>query len=221
MVHAGEQGRLTTETRGLAMPNFIDRRLNPKDKSLGNRQRFLKRAREELKRSDQGSDQIRQDRDVDAAHAVSMPTRGAGEPTFPAPGSGIREHVLPGNKEFLPGDRIQAERGAGGKATVPAGWRRRRFPVRAVARRGARPVLRRSRTARHDQAQPQGDRSPSSRAGRLCHRGSPTNINIGRTMRNSFGRRMALQRPKRKRSRRSLDEIAPRSSRVTGQDSPT
>ncbi|TIU39703.1 MAG: DUF444 family protein, partial [Mesorhizobium sp.] len=33
------------------MPIFIDRRLNPKDKSLGNRQRFLRRAREELKRS--------------------------------------------------------------------------------------------------------------------------------------------------------------------------
>ncbi|TIN59637.1 MAG: DUF444 family protein, partial [Mesorhizobium sp.] len=26
------------------MPIFIDRRLNPKDKSLGNRQRFLRRA---------------------------------------------------------------------------------------------------------------------------------------------------------------------------------
>ena len=34
------------------MPTLIDRRLNPKDKSLGNRQRFLKRAREELKRAD-------------------------------------------------------------------------------------------------------------------------------------------------------------------------
>ena len=33
------------------MPNFIDRRLNPKDKSLGNRQRFLRRARAELKRT--------------------------------------------------------------------------------------------------------------------------------------------------------------------------
>ena len=33
------------------MPNFIDRRLNPKDKSLGNRQRFLRRARDELKQS--------------------------------------------------------------------------------------------------------------------------------------------------------------------------
>ena len=31
------------------MSHFIDRRLNPKDKSLGNRQRFLRRAREELR----------------------------------------------------------------------------------------------------------------------------------------------------------------------------
>ncbi|WP_292406286.1 DUF444 family protein, partial [Mesorhizobium sp.] len=55
------------------MPIFIDRRLNPKDKSLGNRQRFLKRAREELKRSIR--DQIRTGKiaDVDAEHAVSMP----------------------------------------------------------------------------------------------------------------------------------------------------
>jgi serine protein kinase len=51
---------LTMPKRGIAMPNFIDRRLNPKDKSLGNRQRFLKRAREELKRSIK--DQIKSDR---------------------------------------------------------------------------------------------------------------------------------------------------------------
>ena len=71
------------------MPNFIDRRLNPKDKSLGNRQRFLKRAREELKRFIK--DRVKTDRiaDVDSGHAVPMPARGASEPTFqPARGSG-------------------------------------------------------------------------------------------------------------------------------------
>ena len=31
------------------MSHFIDRRLNPKGKSLGNRQRFLRRARGEIK----------------------------------------------------------------------------------------------------------------------------------------------------------------------------
>ncbi len=39
------------------MPIFIDRRLNPKDRSLGNRQRFLRRVRTELKRALQ--DQLR------------------------------------------------------------------------------------------------------------------------------------------------------------------
>ena len=31
------------------MPQFIDRRLNPRDKSLGNRMRFLKRTRARIK----------------------------------------------------------------------------------------------------------------------------------------------------------------------------
>jgi uncharacterized sporulation protein YeaH/YhbH (DUF444 family) len=49
-----------------------------------------------------------------------MPARGAGEPTFrPAPAAVTAQHVLPGNKEFLPGDRIpKPEGGAGGTGTV-------------------------------------------------------------------------------------------------------
>ena len=33
------------------MAQFVDRRLNPRDKSLGNRQRFLRRVRSEVKRA--------------------------------------------------------------------------------------------------------------------------------------------------------------------------
>ena len=59
------------------MPNFIDRRLNPKDRSLGNRQRFIKRVHDEFKRAI--NDQVKSDRiaDVDAAHGVPVP-----EPIF-------------------------------------------------------------------------------------------------------------------------------------------
>ena len=42
------------------MPNFIDRRLNPKDKSLSNRQRFLKRVHDEVKRAIR--DQVKSDK---------------------------------------------------------------------------------------------------------------------------------------------------------------
>ena len=101
------------------MPTFIDRRLNPKDKSLGNRQRFLRRVREDLKRSVR--EQIRTGKisDVDAEHVVPMPDRGTGEPRFEnARDSGQRQHVLPGNREFNPGDRI-AKPGQGGEAHRP------------------------------------------------------------------------------------------------------
>ncbi len=55
------------------MPSFIDRRLNPKDKSLSNRQRFLRRARVELKRA--VHEQIKAGKivDVDAGHTVPLP----------------------------------------------------------------------------------------------------------------------------------------------------
>ena len=89
------------------MPNFIDRRLNPKDRSLGNRQRFLKRVHDELKRAI--SDQVKSDKiaDVDAAHGVPVPKRGADEPSFrPSTASGERQYVLPGNESFSAGDRI-------------------------------------------------------------------------------------------------------------------
>ena len=89
------------------MPNFIDRRLNPKDKSLGNRQRFLRRARAELKRTI--NEQIKSGKitDVDTEHVVPVPAKGTSEPSFQhAPGSGRKEYVLPGNREFRAGDRI-------------------------------------------------------------------------------------------------------------------
>ena len=43
MVHAGQQGRMREERGHADMAHFVDRRLNPRDKSLGNRQRFLRR----------------------------------------------------------------------------------------------------------------------------------------------------------------------------------
>ena len=104
------------------MPHFIDRRLNPKDRSLGNRQRFLKRVHDELKRSIR--DQVKTDRiaDVDAAHGVPVPRRGADEPTFRnSPASGQRDYVLPGNETFSPGDRLGKPDGGGGAGGRGAG----------------------------------------------------------------------------------------------------
>lgn len=193
------------------MPIFIDRRLNPKDKSLGNRQRFLKRAREELKRSIR--DQIRAGRiaDADAEHTVPMPERGTGEPSFNnARNSGRRQHILPGNKHFSPGDLIpKPGQGGGGGASSPGN---------TASEDDFRFVLSREEVLDlffEDLELPDMVKLnlkeilafKPRRAG-FAATGSPTNINVGRTMRNSHGRRIALRRPKQAELDAVLQEIA-------------
>ncbi|TGP50582.1 DUF444 family protein, partial [Mesorhizobium sp. M2D.F.Ca.ET.226.01.1.1] len=95
-------------------------RLNPKDKSLGNRQRFLRRAREELKQSIR--DHVRTGRiaELDKELAVPMPRKGTSEPAFnDAKDSGRRQHILPGNKTFSPGDLIPKPGGGGAGSSSP------------------------------------------------------------------------------------------------------
>ncbi|QFY63969.1 YeaH/YhbH family protein (plasmid) [Rhizobium grahamii] len=193
------------------MPNFIDRRLNPKDKSLGNRQRFLKRAREELKRAIK--DQVKSDRivDVDAAHGVPIPTRGAGEPTFrPSFGSGKRQHVLPGNRDYSAGDRLtKPEAGAGGIGKG-AGRGESEDEFHFILSREEVLDLFFEDLELPDMIKLNLKETVTFKPHRVgfTTAGTPTNINIGRTMRNSFGRRIALQRPSEKQIRAVADEIA-------------
>ena len=103
------------ESGNRRMAQFIDRRLNPRDKSLGNRQRFLRRTRAEIKRAVDKAVAERAIADIGKGGAVSIPTDGIGEPRFHlSRDSGEREFVLPGNKEFVAGDRIDKPKGGGG-----------------------------------------------------------------------------------------------------------
>lgn len=194
------------------MPNFIDRRLNPKDRSLGNRQRFLKRVHDELKRAI--SDRIKSDKivDVDAAHGVPVPKRGADEPSFRhATGSGERQYVLPGNADFSVGDRI-------GKPEAGGGQGGGRGPGHGEGKDDFLFVLSRDEVLDlffEDLELPDMVKlNLKETVTYKLHRvgfttlGTPANINVGRTMRNSFGRRMALHRPRGKEYQAVVEEIA-------------
>lgn len=194
------------------MPNLIDRRLNPKDKSLSNRQRFLQRVREQLKKTIDG--QIRTGRiaDVDADHVVPAPLRGAGEPGFyHSANSGARQHVLPGNREYSPGGRIPKQGAGAGAAQKGAGRG-------GEAEDNFHFVLSREEVLDlffEDLELPDLVRlslkdvvSFKWRRAGFATTGAPTNINVGRTMRNSYGRRIALKRPKQEELDRIASEIA-------------
>ena len=97
--------------------HIVDRRLNPKAKSLGNRQRFLRRAKHEIREAVRDSLRKRKVSDVDGGEDVRIRSKSLREPNFGLGRErGERDYVLPGNKEFAPGDVIRKpESGGGGR----------------------------------------------------------------------------------------------------------
>ena len=211
------------EGGGTAMPIFIDRRLNPKDKSLGNRQRFLRRAREEL--SGAISEQIRSGKiaDVGRRAARSRSRRGHRRAALPArPEQRPARPRAARQQGIPPGDRIQARPRAAAAAarapprramarTISASCCRARRCSTSSSRTSSCPIWSSSTSRKSLASSRGGPASPST--------GSPTNINVGRTMRNSYGRRIALQRgPSARRSTAIRQEIAALEARPPSPD---
>lgn len=97
---------------------IIDRRKNPKSKSLSNRQRFVDRARKAISDSAKKAlvnNSMSSEGDVN----VSVPTGGIDEPHFRHdPYVGEYDYVLPGNTEYIVGDIIRkppSQDGQGGR----------------------------------------------------------------------------------------------------------
>ena len=150
--------------------HFIDRRLNPKQKSLGNRQRFMRRARAQIKEGRQQVGQGPQHHRRRRRRAISIPTKGIGEPRFHHARSGGKPSgSSPATRSSSPATRSPS-RAAAAKAAASGHRQRRgrgRVPVRPVARRVPRPVLRGPGAARPGQDQPQGGLRLQAAAGRL------------------------------------------------------
>jgi len=85
---------------------IIDRRLNGKNKSAVNRQRFLRRFREQIRKSVSDAISQRSIKDIDRGETVNIPTRDTREPIFHHGQGGRREIVQPGNTDFITGDKI-------------------------------------------------------------------------------------------------------------------
>ena len=93
---------------------IVDRRLNPNSKSLENRQRFLRRAKEQLQEAVRQASRGRGIREAVDGGEVSIPSDGVREPRFhTAPGK-VRDYLLPGNKSFSEGDILPRPPGGGG-----------------------------------------------------------------------------------------------------------
>ena len=100
---------------------IIDRRQQGKQKSAVNRQRFLKRFRKHIKDAVTDAVNKRSITDMERGEEISIPRKDISEPVFRQGKEGKHRRVLPGNKEFVRGDRIDRPKGGsgggGGKAS--------------------------------------------------------------------------------------------------------
>ena len=96
------------------MSYIIDRRLNSKNKSTVNRQRFLRRYKKHIKDAVEDAVNNRSIKEIEQGGSVTIPRRDISEPIFHHGEGGVRNKVFPGNKEFVVGDQFQRPQGGGG-----------------------------------------------------------------------------------------------------------
>lgn len=191
--------------------NFIDRRKNPKGKSLGNRQRFLRRARVQIKDAVNKSIRDRSVKDLDSGEKITIPSKSTAEPRFRLnPESGEREWVAPGNKEFGVGDKIkkppkQGGKG-GGKDASDSGESEDQFQFTLTQEEFLDIFFEDLELPNLVKRSLKSMKSTAFRRAGITIAGSPTNLNLVRTMRNAHGRRLALKRP----SNREMNELKER-----------
>jgi uncharacterized sporulation protein YeaH/YhbH (DUF444 family) len=191
--------------------HIIDRRLNPGGKSFANRQRFLRRAKAVVRQAVRESSEQRGIKELDKGGEVSIPADSIREPRFQRQrAGGQRQAVLPGNKKFVRGDTLPKEgEGGGGSGSEgsPNGEGDDAFSF-VLSQEEYLDLffedLELPNMAKRALAV--AESFSLQRAGYSVS-GSPANLALGRTMRNSLSRRNALRRPKREEIDRLNAEI--------------
>lgn len=186
------------------MAHFIDRRLNAKGKSTVNRQRFLRRYKQQIKKAVSDAVTNRSVTDVESGEQISIPAKNITEPVFHQGAGGDRERVHPGNDQFTRGDRIERPPGGGaggaGKGQASNSGEGEDDFVFTISKDEYLDLL------FDDLALPNLQRNSldklvefkTYRAG-VTTDGVPANIHIVRSLRQSLARRTALTAGKKKR----------------------
>jgi uncharacterized sporulation protein YeaH/YhbH (DUF444 family) len=192
--------------------NLIDRRLNPGGKSLANRQRFLRRAKALVKQAVRNGAKERSIKDFDQGGEINIPVDTLREPRLHRSSQGgVREGLLPGNKKYVRGDMIPKEKsGGGGNGSDGDADSKGEDDFRFLLSRDEYLDLFFEDLELPDLAK----KTLASTESFSLHRagysvsGSPANLSLTRTMRNSLSRRIALRRPKSEEIRALEAEIA-------------
>lgn len=189
------------------MSQLIDRRQNAGKKSTVNRQRFIRRYKNQIKRAVSDAVGKRSITEIDQAEKIKIPSKDTSEPMFHRGKGGHVERVLPGNDTFIAGDRVKrpesdGSSGGGGDASND-GEGEDSFAFELTREEFLEiyfedlelPDLVKKELSRINAFK-------TVRAG-VSTSGIPNNINILRSMKQATGRRVALASP----YKRQLKEV--------------
>ncbi len=194
--------------------DIIDRRPNPHGKNLENRQRVLTRARGEVARAARAAIQQGTLRETGHGETVTIPADVLHEPSFHTVFTGGERHVvLSGNKEFSTGDRLSRPPGGSGGGSGSSSGQ-----GGGEAQDGFSFVLTRDEFLElffEDLELPDLVKSQvvatetmaPVRAG-ISVDGTPSQVDMSRSMRQSLARRIGLRRPKPPEVRALEEEVA-------------
>jgi len=195
------------------MQQIIDRRLAGKNKSIGNRERFLRRHKEQIREAVKRAIDGRGIRDVERGEDIRIPKKDLNEPVFGHGQGGVREIVHPGNREYVQGDRIERPKGGGGggsgKGQASDQGEGEDDFVFALSKEEfmqvffedlALPHLLRTQLAEVPEWK-------SQRAG-FSSDGTPNNLHVVRSMRGAIGRRIAIGAASRREIREMQERLA-------------
>jgi hypothetical protein len=190
---------------------LIDRRLQGKNKSAGNRERFLRRYKGQIKEAVERAIKGRSITEVEKGEKVSIPVKDINEPTFGHAQGGVRETVHPGNKEYQKGDQLQRPKSGGGAGKGKSGnseevtqddfvfeLSREEFMNYFFEDLELPNLIKTQLTSISEFRQ--------QRAGYTIS-GTPSNIHVLRSLRGALGRRIAIGGKSRKRLREAEDEL--------------
>ncbi|MBI1394925.1 MAG: DUF444 family protein [Betaproteobacteria bacterium] len=192
------------------MNRLVDRRLNGRNRSAVNRQRFIRRYKEHIRKSVKGMIAERSITDMVKGGDVKVPAKDLSEPEFRYGSGGDWESVHPGNREFLSGDRIPRPDGGGGGGSGSQGGPGESVDdfVFTLSREEflsiffddlELPNMMRTAVA-------EADDKRLVRAG-YVKEGTPSNLSVLRTMKSALGRRIALAGPIRDDLERAREDL--------------
>ena len=190
---------------------IVDRRFDSKNKSSVNRARFIRRFKGQIRKAVTDAIGQRGVRDLDNGEKVGIPGKDIAEPQFGHGRGGVWETINPGNDRFGRGDEIERPQGGDGGAGRGQASRdgeglddfvftltRDEF-LDIFFDELALPNMVKRQLARIENYK-------RVRAG-FTQSGVPANINLGRTMRGTAGRRIAIGAPYIVRLRRLEKEL--------------